>query len=364
MLGLGFFTYTGLAQQEDGYQQMIDLVNQIFESNKHLLDPDDPLLQLEGQLLDFDLEQLSAIADQLTGVTNQLVETAMLFRPEQPEPGEEVTVSLDIYTNNLVGATIVWFKDGVVMPDKANEIKITLEAPPLNRPVSLRAEVRLANGRLITLNRKLTSGYTDIVIEALTYTPSFYQGQPLGSAGSPIKATAILSTTENPKNLVYTWELNNEVLFGGPAYGRQTIDLVMPNSGKFLAVDINNRAGDLVGSRIIEIAPESVEVNFYENNPLRGQSKLALPREYILVGNEVTVRAEPYYTSLQDTDAVEEWRLDGVEVNQSGVSGLRDIVLTAGEDKGRSRFSYSFYNSNHLLQRGKKEITVLFNQAL
>ena len=100
ILGLGLFAFPGLAQGP-GYQDMVDLVNQIFESNKHLLGPDDPLLQPDGQLLDFDLAQLSAIADQLTDVgINWLKPICCLGRRNRSRVGK--------WRFRLISILIIW----------------------------------------------------------------------------------------------------------------------------------------------------------------------------------------------------------------------------------------------------------------
>ncbi len=294
---------------------------------------------------------------------NQVTEASLLLKPAYPEPGEEVVASLNIYAFDTLGSTIAWLVDGVVSPEATDKMELALNAPALGKVVALEARVKLRDGQIVSIKHKLTSGYLDVVIEALTHTPIFYQGGALGSAGSPLRVTAIPFFGWGVGNLTYTWKVNNKVLFGGPTRGRQTIALDMPSASSFLTVTASNQSGVVVGNRTIKISPTPVKINFYKDNPLRGQSRLALPKRYTLVGNESTISAEPYYANTEDTNVLEEWRLNGKIIDAVGPK-TRALTLTTETSSGSGRLSYMFQSLIHYTQRASKKITVLFNQTL
>ena len=119
----------------------------------------------------------------------------------------------------------------------------------------------------------------------------------------------------------------------------------------------------MVLGRTIELSPVPVKVNFYEENPLRGKSELALPKRYTLVGNEVTIVAEPYYSNTEDQNTLEEWRLNGRVIDSAGPKN-RFITLTAETNSGSGSLSYLLQSLSNYTERASKEINIFFNQAL
>ena len=319
------------------------------------------ILSLGFIILCYGLAPLSEAQQQSFG--NRITEASMILDPAYPEPGEEVVLSLNIYAFDTIGSTITWLVDGEVVPQTIDKKELTLTAPALGGATELEARVRLRGGQVIPVKHKLTSGYLDIVVEALTHVPTFYLGRPLSSAGSQLRITAIPFLGEDPAGLTYTWKLNNKVLFGGPVHGRQTINLTAPSASGLLTVDVSSRLGATVGRRTVEISPTPVKINFYEDNPLRGQTKLAVPKKYTLVGSEVTLSAEPYYANTGDPNVLEEWRLDGKTIDDVGLN-TRNITLTARAGGGVGQLSYLFQSLSEFTQRASKEITILFNQTL
>ena len=80
------------------------------------------------------------------------------------------------------------------------------------------------------------------------------------------------------------------------------------------------------------------------------------------MGNEATINAEPYYANTKDANVLEEWRLNGKIIDATGAVS-RAVTLTTETATGSGRLSYLFQSLSNYIQRGDREVDVLFNQS-
>ncbi len=187
----------------------------------------------------------------------------------------------------------------------------------------------------------------DLIIEANTYVPHFYQGRREPAAGSPVRATALaLSSEVTPSS--YSWRVGGQNFTSSVPY----IDFVMPQvsgdlSVSVTAVDANGRR---LGSATQTIRPVTPRVLFYENNELRGLSQVAIRESLPLIGNTASVRAEPYFFGVSSliTGAVGSWAATKVDVATD--TNWREVTLLRreGESGGITSVSLEVRNRNNL----------------
>lgn len=236
--------------------------------------------------------------------------------PLAPEPLSETTVSLDAYTLDTIGATIVWFVDGIEETSARNLRELELMTKDIGETTEITVVLTLRTGQVVRAEKTIVPSRVDIVLEADTLTPAFYQGRALPSTGSQVRAIAIPHTASGqaPEAFSYQWKLDNEVLYGGPVTGVHTANFeVGLGKNQVLRVDVLNNSGVIVAAKSIFIPRTEPELLFYEENPLRGINNIAIQSPHILVGEETSIRAEPYYMArtIFDSSPLIEWEIDG-----------------------------------------------------
>ena len=283
-------------------------------------------------------------------------------QPDYPEPFEEVTANLDAYSVSLLGATIAWYVDGAEDTECKNSHTCSVTTGERGSSLNITALITLANGQTKSAQHTITPARVDVIIEADTKTPLFYRGRALPSSGSTIRAIALPFTNTPSSRLTYTWALDGRVLFGGPVMGKDVAEFAIPFNGSgVISVAVADTSGKTFTKKSVEVRTVEPLLRFYEENPLRGLSRVALPGTYQLIGDEMTVRAEPYYMNadLSPTHTQTEWEINGTEVENPN-NDPQTITLRSGGGTGSFDVSLQVRNLNELLQEAAGSFTVRF----
>ena len=263
--------------------------------------------------------------------------------PLSPGPHTVVDVSLDSYAINTAGAEIKWYVNGVEQIGSRNARSTKIITGDLGEQTVVGVEVIRTNGFRLSGTYTISPSVIDLIIESNSNVPVFYKGRALPTQGAPVRIVAIPHTAlgSDPSDFTYTWELNQKVLFGGPIKGKAVADITMPEYAHgLLTVTVVDSHEQLVGKKLLDLTGVQPELHFYEENPLRGLSQKAIGDTLVLVGNEVSVRAEPYYAELQSPrDLQYEWRLDGTKVDTPD-SDPSSITLRTTGGEGSSNVSF------------------------
>jgi hypothetical protein len=259
----------------------------------------------------------------------------LLLQPKLPEPNSEVNVSLDAYTMNTAGAKISWFIDGVEIAERANARSITVTTGELGEEMTVSAQVQQGGGGGFTVRSNIVPGAVDLVLEAETYVPPFYRGRALPSADATVRVVAVphIAGTTDPRTLTYLWEYNGGVLLGGPVRGEQSVELEASRfSGGYIRVVVSNSDGENVAENAIFIEAMNPEIHFYEENPLRGLSELAIKDSLSLIGEETTIHGEPYFfgSDLFRDKTTFDWKIDGAAVTSANADPHTITLRRAG----------------------------------
>jgi len=284
--------------------------------------------------------------------------------PQFPEPGEQVTLSIDDYTINTNGAKITWFVDGEYIESQDNNRGIVVTAGTLGTTKTVTAITTLPSGARLTASYTLTPMRVDMLIEADTLTPAFYKGRALPSSGSPVRVTAVPFTGQarSPESYSYKWTVGSDIAGGGSHFGKNSVTFSsgFEKSVK-VSVDVMDSNGGVITKKTIYVPIIEPELHFYEINPLRGMSEIAIGRNYIFVGDEVRVRAEPYYMSsnLLSQDPHREWKIEGRTANNPSADP-QEITLRKEGDRGSFTLEFHIRNLRQLLQGVKDSVTINF----
>lgn len=246
---------------------------------------------------------------------------ALLVNPEFPTPGALTEVSLNDYSVETVGMNIAWYIDGVLDSSFANERTIRLTAGPLGKKMQVRAILSRNGLSIFEATTTIIPTQVDLIIEADTYVPSFYQGRSLPSPESKARAVVVVNDgSKTPASgYTYEWSEDSTVLLGGPMKGKYALDFTVSRfKGKTLGVTVMNTSGGIIGRKEMELNPVEPYILFYEQSPLRGLLERAISRPLPLISEETTVYGEPYFfhTNVSSDQADFSWEIDNVPVTE------------------------------------------------
>ena len=162
----------------------------------------------------------------------------------------------------------------------------------------------------------------------------------------------------DPESLIYTWRADKKVAKVGR--GASVLEATMPQSGSLL-VDVTVESAEglsySVAERIETVQPENL---FYEDNPLHGLSRNALPTQFTLLADEISVRAEPYHVSRNIlSNALTEWRVDNLPISNPNTDPQTLTLRTSG-GTGYTDVSFSIRNLSALTQAARGAFIMYF----
>lgn len=286
--------------------------------------------------------------------------------PETPEPFESVTVRVDTSVSGINNATFRWFIDGEPVASANNQRSFTYTASDVGEVNTIRLEVEEPNGRTHTHTKTISPVRLDLAIEADTTVPSFYRGRAVPSPGSTVRVVALPDTGSGarPEDFSYNWKLNNQPLYGGVVAGRNIASFSAPgfSAAADLSVDVFSPAGNPVASRVVRIPVQEPRLYFYEDNPLRGTSRIAVGNTFHLSSDETDVRVEPFFMNpdlITSGNAIVQWTINGSRVENPNTE---EQVLTLRRRGARGSFTIGFQarHREHILHGAQKTFTLTF----
>lgn len=291
--------------------------------------------------------------------------TTLTLTPSFPQPEKEFKVRVDAYSYDMARSRIVWSVGGAVRSEYEGDREISLYAPALGVPLTVAVSVTEQAGTTHTAKKTIVPSALDIVVESNTRVPAFYKGRALPSPGGGVRLVAmpsLFSPSGMPigaGNLLYTWRINKQVAKSG--IGQRVLATVMPRSGSILVeATVETTDGSARHTSATEIAATSPHNLFYEDNPLYGLSHNALPSDFTLLEDEITVRAEPYFVSPDIfQNARYEWTIGNAPV-QNPNPDPQTLTLRKTGEKGSAEVGFSIRNLSSLLQAAASAFTVHF----
>jgi hypothetical protein len=281
-------------------------------------------------------------------------EISLSLTPPFPQADTIVTARLDDYSIAVPTTDIAWYVNGSLVREANNRREFNLNSGAIGSKTTVRVVATLATGSQISAQKVIEPSFVDLIIEAQTRTPAFYRGRPLPSIGSRVNVVAITALDEiiSPQNLVYTWRLNGQTLEGGSLRARNSISFTMPQ-GNFatLAVDVNRPGEPPFARKVIDIPSTNPRLLFYELNPLYGLIQSAVRNELLMIGNTITVRAEPYNLDLNtyNNPSLLDWQIGGQKVANYSPNPY-DLPLELNEAGGLARIGFHVRNTSNVLQ--------------
>ncbi|MCA9365283.1 hypothetical protein KC723_00125 [Candidatus Kaiserbacteria bacterium] len=274
--------------------------------------------------------------------------------PTSPKPHEEMKAKVIAYNPNFFIKEIQWFLNGERQTDFDDTREMKFIAGNAGETTNL--EVRLINseGRIISLSNSVTPIYIDIILEADTYVPYFYQGRPLATNGSQARATALVDYGNGVRedSFAFKWILDKlNVLGGGILPGQSNILFEVPMRYGLLEVEVYTEDGQFVGEAEISLPRVDSEMHFYERSSLYGLQNKSLNNDVYISNGGITIEGAPYYIStdtlLGNPEIV--WNIGYEDVNTPPTNPL-SISLDRPQASGETTVNLSVTDPDNFLQ--------------
>ncbi len=284
--------------------------------------------------------------------------------PTVPGPNQPVTINVESYSFDISRSILVWTANGRLALQGTGERSFTFETGSVGTESRIGLQITSPTGIIIERTFLFPISGLDVIVEADTYTPPFYRGRTLPTAGAVVRFVAI---PQSPvANLMFRWEDDFEFMQAASGLGRNVMS-TRPNefsTGRIYGVEVSSSNGSVKARRQINISYEEPEVVFYEESPLRGVLyHKALTQQIELRSKEITVIAEPYYFSTlrrESPTLTYEWTLNG---ELTGVTPSPSLTLRQDtEGEGSAGITLSIQSLDRLLQAASAFFTLTFGR--
>ncbi len=248
------------------------------------------------------------------------------FDPLYPQPGQTVLLKVRSAFSDLDETNVVWRGNGTVIAEGVGATSATVVAGSTGQSTDITVSAGGAQGAAT-----LTPVSIDLLWEASSYTPPFFSGRSLPSAGSVVR---VLAMPHFPKSgggeisaadLVYTWRRDGALL--SAASGRGKSSILIPTSplsdDTALTVSVATTDKRVSGESTVRIPASDISVQLYEDHPLFGMMyHRAFSSTNATPETEITLVAVPFFAPVSvanDPRLQYEWT-----VNRSRVTGAEN----------------------------------------
>ena len=276
---------------------------------------------------------------------------SLSITPKHPAPGDTVRATVKSLLLDLESGNVSWYINGARAPSGAGLAEFEVKAGPLGSVTRVRAAFSEAGFERAVAEALIRPTEIDLLWEADSYTPPFFRGRALPSAGVGLRVEAIPrfkradGSLVSSRDITFTWRKNGYVIQGVSGRGKSRAILDSPPLFGTDTISVEARTPDSVfaGEASVRIPTTDPILILYENHPLYGvMYHRALGTQNILPEVEMSFAAVPYFADASDPNdrnLVYEWSVDGnridgdpsrpneITINASGSSGIAQIAL-------------------------------------
>ena len=290
--------------------------------------------------------------------------------PENPAPGESVTINLNSYTMDLNSLKITWLISGKNVLSGIGNKSYTVTAPTAGSETTV--TIQVASGETGLETKVVIRPSVMVVLWQAddSYVPPFYKGKALPTPDSTIKIVAmpevkVGSTYLDPKNMTYSWrkDFTNDPDASG--YGKNYFSYVSDylDASNFIEVNattVDQKYSSTASTTVGTFQPELV---FYRNNENTGtEFEHTITDGHKIINKEILFAA-PYFISPKDIRnprLVWTWSINGTRVFTEGFQkNLLPLQVESGVS-GSSKLKLEIENMDKVFQTATKELNLTF----
>jgi hypothetical protein len=249
------------------------------------------------------------------------------IKPTNPGPNEMVVVNLQSYSVDLDRSLITWFINNQQINSGIGQKSLSSKVGQVGESSDWSVVIETPLGQQITGHLNFNPSTVNLLWQANTYTPDWYQGKSLPSPGSQVK---ILALTEIKKSsnqwykkdeLVFNWYKNGKFLSLSSGVGKDNI-VIETNSDYTptqITVEVSSLDKTINSSGSLELKNYPPKLLLF---PIASSTNVYPFNSSINLMDDITsLLVEPFYFSNQDildNNLVFSWKLN----NKSTTSEL------------------------------------------
>lgn len=236
-------------------------------------------------------------------ITSQ-TDISITLSPTDPTPYTQVEASLKRSSGTASVSEIAWLINNEIITSGKGKDKFIFNTQGVGQVIELSAVIQRPGMPLLVTRKLINPSRVTLLKEAETYTPPFYKGRALHSAGSFIRLSAVAEVAKNdgslyaPDELTYIWSKNGTSLRELSGVGKATIRLKGPGflgSDLFL-VSVLDTSGIKRAQMATIVESKSPKIILYEKKPLMGTEYFkAITNTSTISGPDIRLTAEPYF---------------------------------------------------------------------
>ncbi len=305
----------------------------------------------------------------INGVQNNI---QISLSPQYPKAGDMVNVHLESYSTSLNAAKISWMIGGIVQKSGFGLVDFSTKAGLVGSVTKVTAQIVTSNGSTVEKTITIQPVDIDILWQATSYVPPFYQGKALYPHQGLITLTAVPNVSANGNiaksigSYIYTWKKDGDVLGDFSGYGKDTFTLrgTIISRPFTIEVDVSSTDGASLGSASVLVNPQVTQVAFYEKNPLLGVLYNKKLSNFTMTGKELTISAAPFYfnTGSEPANLQYLWSMNGNSITSQNDPSLITVRNTSGVS-GSATIGLQVSNLLKSLQFSSNSMTVTFGKS-
>lgn len=211
----------------------------------------------------------------------------------------------------------------------------------------------------------------DLLIDSDSYTPPFYRGRALPSAGTQLRVQARTYFRRSdgslvpPSSIVYTWRQNGEVVGSVSGLGKQTAILPSPTLYGTDTISVSAISSDRAfsGTALVRLSSVQPVLNLYQDHPLFGiLYHQAMGAHTSIPDSEMTFAAVLYFAQSNgpsDPRLQYKWRVDDLAVPTSSAQAS-EITINADKSSGVAAIALSVAHSTNYFMNPRGTWSVSF----
>jgi hypothetical protein len=293
--------------------------------------------------------------------------------PEIPKPGDEVTITTELYGDIDLNTTLItWKVNGVVELKGVGKKEFIFIMGNTGKVTTVEFEADPKNAPLITKTFTFAPVDVDILWQANTYTPPFYKGKALFTPEANVTFIALPNIIiggkrVDPSDVVYKWKVDRTVDGANSGFGRNSYDYtgsiilrpVLIQAEVYAAT--NDSFKGINGFQLSHVFPQAL---VYEDNPLYGiLFNKALRNQYTIKDDEVELSVIPYFFSTEGKNSAVtyKWNLNSATLP---IPTFQSSAIFRRQDdkKGSANIALIIGNPSKILQKASIALGLVFNE--
>lgn len=293
--------------------------------------------------------------------------------PEIPKPGDEVTITTELYGDIDLNTTLItWKIDGVVTLKGVGKKEFVFIMGNSGKVTTVDFEASPSNAPAITKTFTFAPVDVDILWQANTYTPPFYKGKALFTPEANVTFIAVPNILiggkrVDPSDVVYKWKVDRTVDGENSGFGKSSYDytgsiILRPTLIQAEVYAAANSAfKGMNGFQISHVFPQAL---IYEDSPLYGiLFNRALRNQHTIKDDEVELSIIPYFFSTDGkNEAVTyKWNLNNAAL---AIPSFQNSAIFRRKDdkKGTAMVSLTIGNPSKILQKATTALGLIFTE--